>query len=144
MDDSRTRALEVLAESSRLLTATLDLDEVLDRLAGIARRRLEVDVVRIWLLDESGEFLSLRAQHGAGGAGSPAPHERLPRESLSGWVLTSGTPLALPDARRDPRVVNQDWFAAEGLVSALAVPIALDQTALAPAVAALRRMLSAA
>jgi len=64
-EDQRTRELEVLAESSRLLTATLDLGEVLDRLAGIARRRLEVDVVRIWLLDESGEVMRLRAQQGA-------------------------------------------------------------------------------
>ena len=64
-EDQHTRELEVLAESSRLLTATLDLGEVLDRLAGIARRRLEVDVVRIWLLDESGEFMRLRAQQGA-------------------------------------------------------------------------------
>ena len=71
MEDLRTRALEVLAESSRLLTATLDLGEVLDRLAEIARRRLEVDVVRIWLPDESGEFLSLRTQQGARCAASP-------------------------------------------------------------------------
>jgi GAF domain-containing protein/CheY-like chemotaxis protein/anti-sigma regulatory factor (Ser/Thr protein kinase) len=130
MDDPHTRALEVLAESSRLLTATLDLDEVLDRLAGIARRRLEVDVVRIWLREESGEFLSLRAQQGAGQTGSPGLRQRLPRESLSGWVLTHGIPLVLADAREDPRLVNRDWLVAEGLASALAVPIALDRNAL--------------
>ena len=130
MEDLRTRALEVLAESSRLLTATLDLGEVLDRLAEIARRRLEVDVVRIWLLDESGQFLILRAQQGARRAGSPGKDRLLLRESLSGWVLTHGMPLVLADARHDPRLVNRDWFDAEGLVSVLAVPIALDQSVL--------------
>ncbi len=130
MEDLRTRELEVLAESSRLLTATLDLAEVLDRLAGIAHRRLEVDVVRIWLLDESGEFLNLRAEQGVVRAGSPGKRQLLLRESLSGWVLTHGIPFVLPDARHEPRLVNQDWFDAEGLVSVLAVPIALDQSVL--------------
>src|SRR5262245_23024602 len=130
MDDLHTRELEVLAESSRLLTATLDLAEVLDRLAGIARRRLEVDVVRIWLLDESGDFLSLRAEQGVVGAGSQGKRRLLRRESLSGWVLTHGTPLVLGDARTDARLENRTWFDAQGLVSVIAVPIALDQNPL--------------
>jgi GAF domain-containing protein/ActR/RegA family two-component response regulator/anti-sigma regulatory factor (Ser/Thr protein kinase) len=130
MEDLYTRELEVLAESSRLLTSTLDLGEVLDRLAGIARRRLDVDVVRIWLLDESGEFLVLRAQQGPSRSGSPGKARLLPRQSLSGWVLTHGAPLVLADAREDPRLENRDWFDAEGLVSALAVPIQLDRNPL--------------
>ena len=46
--------MEVLAEASRLLTSTLDLAEVLDRLAAIARTRLETDVARIWLRRRGG------------------------------------------------------------------------------------------
>jgi GAF domain-containing protein len=127
MGDLDARALEVLTESSRLLTASLDLDEVLDRLAEIARRQLEVDVVRIRLLDESGRFLTLRAERG-GPTGSPAQQPLLPRESLSGWVLARGTPLVLADAREDSRLANREWFHREGLVSVLAAPIALDRT----------------
>jgi hypothetical protein len=40
MTDLRPPEIEVLAESSRLLTSTLDLAEVLERLADIARARL--------------------------------------------------------------------------------------------------------
>src|SRR3990172_1941800 len=58
------RELEVFAESSGLVASTLDLGEVLDRLAGIARARLGVDVVRIWLRDEAPGDLILRAQTG--------------------------------------------------------------------------------
>src|SRR5439155_11731390 len=95
-EDQRTRELEVLAESSRLLTSTLDLGEVLDRLAGIARRRLQVDVVRIWLLDESGGTLILRAQQGTTRA--DVGLARLSAQaSLSGWVLTRAAPLVLAD-----------------------------------------------
>src|SRR5260221_2876260 len=111
MENQRAQEREVLAESSRLLTATLDLNEVLDRLAGIARRRLEVDVVRIWLLDDSGESLQLRAQQGT--QHSDSPGTLLPRESLSGWVFTHGSPLVITDARHDPRLKNRDWFEAE-------------------------------
>jgi len=128
MENQRARELEVLAESSRLLTSTLDLNEVLDRLAGIARRRLEVDVVRIWLLDDSGESLELRAQQGT--QHPDPPGKLLPRESLSGWVFTQGAPLVIDDARLDPRLKNRSWFDAEGLVSVLSVPIALDETPL--------------
>ena len=128
MENQRARELEVLAESSRLLTSTLDLNEVLDRLAGIAHRRLEVDVVRIWLLNESGEFLELRAQQGT--QHPDPPGKLLPRESLSGWVFTHVAPLVIEDARSDPRLKNRSWFDAEGLISVLSVPIVLDETPL--------------
>ena len=126
-EDPRTRELEVLAESSRLLTATLDLDEVLDRLAGIARRRLDIDVVRIWLLDDSGEILRLRAQKGVTCPDLPGRDRLSPSGSLSGWVITQRRPLVLADVQQDPRLQNRDWFRAEGLVSFLSVPIMLDQ-----------------
>src|SRR6266545_2378874 len=126
-EDRRTRELEVLAESSSLLTATLDLDEVLDRLAGIARRRLDVDVVRIWLLDDSGETLRLRAQKGVTCPDLPGRDRLSPSGSLSGWVITQRRPLVLADVQQDPRLKNRDWFQAEGLVSFLSVPIMLDR-----------------
>jgi len=125
--DQRTRELEVLAESSRLLTSTLDLAEVLDRLAGIARRRLDVDVARIWLLDETGETLRLRAQQGT--RQDALAGDRLsPRSLLSGWVMTQRKPVVLADVQEDARLKNRDWFQAEGLVSFLCVPIMLDES----------------
>ena len=126
--DQRTRELEALAEAGRLLTSTLDLGEVLERLAGIARRRLEVDVVRIWLLDESGEFLRLRAHQGVTRQDVPAKNRLSPKESLAGWVITHREPLVLVDVEPDPRLTNREWFRAEGLVSFLCVPMMLDDT----------------
>jgi GAF domain-containing protein/anti-sigma regulatory factor (Ser/Thr protein kinase) len=124
----RTREHEALAEAGRLLTSTLDVNEVLLRLVHIARSRLDVDVVRIWLLDETGERLRLRAESGNRHAG-PAGHDRLSREhSLVGWVFTHRQPLVLPDVLADPRVVNREWFASEGLVNLLCVPIVLDDS----------------
>src|SRR5215472_9885882 len=108
--DQRTRELEVLAESSQLLTSTLDLGEVLERLAGIARDRLGVDVARIWLLDESRDVLLLRAQQGVMRHDVAAKDRLSSRESLVGWVITERCPLSLEDVQEDPRLTNREWF----------------------------------
>jgi signal transduction histidine kinase/putative methionine-R-sulfoxide reductase with GAF domain len=126
MTDLRPPELEVLAESNRLLTSTLDLTEVLERLADIARTRLDTEVARIWLRDESGDTLRLAAQKGH--LRSPRTDwEQVPTQSsLVGWVLTHGQPLVLADVQRDPRLANRPWFAAEAFASLLCVPIILD------------------
>ena len=126
MTDHRPPELEVLAESNRLLTSTLDLTEVLERLADIARTRLDTEVARIWLRDESGDTLRLAAHKGH--LRSPRTDwEQVPtRSSLVGWVLTHRQPLALADVHDDPRLANRPWFAAEAFASLLCVPIILD------------------
>ena len=124
--DQRARELDVLAESSRLLTSSLDAGEVLDRLAEIAQARIGADIARIWLLDDAGESLELRAQTGVirGTAGLKQPLS--PHDSVAGWVIAHKEPICLADVLADARLVNRVWFAAEGVVSLLSVPIMLD------------------
>ncbi len=126
MIDPSPQEVEILAEASRLLTSTLDLTEVLDRLAQIAHRRLETDVARIWLLDDSGEVLRLAAHRGRIRAPLPAREHVATRSSLVGWVLAHRKPLSLTDVQQDPRLEKRAWFKAEGFVSLLCVPILLD------------------
>ncbi len=126
MTDRSPRELEVLAESSRLLMVTLDLGDVLDRLADIARSRLEVDVVRIWLLDESGDALALRAQTGTTRHDVPAKDRLGRQDSLIGWLFSHRTPIVVQDVVQDARLTNREWLEAEKLVSLLGVPIILD------------------
>ncbi len=128
--DRRARELEVLAESSRLLTSTLDLAEVLDRLAEIARVRIGVDLVRIWLLDEHGESLRLAAQKGVTRQDASVKPRLFPRESLAGWVIAHREPLCLTDVQQDERLANRAWFVAEGFTSVVCVPILLDDRAI--------------
>jgi signal transduction histidine kinase len=126
MTDLRPAELEVLAESNRLLTSTLDLTEVLDRLADIARTRLDTEVARIWLRGESGDTLRLAAHKGHLRA-PLTDWEQLPtRSSLVGWVLTHREPIVLADVQDDPRLANRPWFAAEAFASLLCVPILLE------------------
>jgi len=126
MTDPSPQEIEILAEASRLLTSTLDLSEVLDRLAEIAHRRVETDVARIWLLDEAGEVLRLAAHKGRVRSPLPAREQVATRSSLVGWVLTHRKPLVVTDVQRDPRLEKRAWFKAEGFASLLCVPILLD------------------
>jgi GAF domain-containing protein/ActR/RegA family two-component response regulator len=128
-EDRRRRELEVFAESSRLVASTLDLGEVLDRLAGIAHMRLEVDVVRIWLLDEASGGAVLQAQTGMTGDSAAFETRRFPAgEGLAGWVLSNAESIAVADLTDDPRIKNRRWFEAEGIHSFMAVPIMLDMS----------------
>ncbi|HKX04985.1 MAG TPA: GAF domain-containing protein, partial [Methylomirabilota bacterium] len=125
MSDASPQEMEVLAEASRLLTSTLDLAEVLDRLADIARTRLETDVTRIWLREE-GDVLRLAAHKGRVRSPLPAREQVATRASLVGWVFTNRKTLALADVQQDARLEKRGWFKAEGFASLLCVPILLD------------------
>jgi GAF domain-containing protein/anti-sigma regulatory factor (Ser/Thr protein kinase) len=124
--DQRTRELDVLAESSRLLTSTLDPGEVLDRLAEIAQARIGADIARIWLLDDAGESLELRAQTGVIRGTAGLKRRLSPHDSVAGWVIAHKEPVCIADVPADTRLANRAWFAAEGVVSLLTVPIMLD------------------
>jgi signal transduction histidine kinase len=126
MSDASPQEMEVLAEASRLLTSTLDLAEVLDRLADIARTRLETDVARIWLREETGDVLRLAAHKGRVRSPLPAREQVATRTSLVGWVFTNRKTLALADVQQDARLEKRGWFKAEGFASLLCVPILLD------------------
>jgi GAF domain-containing protein len=120
------RELEVFAESSWLVASTLDLGEVLERLADVAQTRLGVDIVRIWLAGERTGTLTLRAETGTSGQDVDYQQRFRMGEGLAGTVLESQEPLAVPDVLADPRVRNRSWFEAEGVRSVMLVPILLD------------------
>ncbi len=128
--EQRMRELEVFAESSRLVASTLDLAEVLERLAGIARVRLGVDVVRIWLREESSGDLTLGAQTGTRRSETPFQTRLASGEGLAGTVIETGEAISAPDVMSDPRLKNLAWFEAEGLASMLLVPIVLDMASI--------------
>ena len=125
-NQSATRELEVFAESSWLVASTLDLGEVLERLADIAQTRLGVDIVRIWLSGDRAGTLTLRAETGTSGQNAEFQQRFSLGEGLAGTVLETQQPLVVPDVYQDARVRNRTWFEAEGVRSVMLVPILLD------------------
>ena len=122
------RELEVFAESSWLVASTLDLGEVLERLADVAQTRLGVDIVRIWLAGDRAGTLTLRTETGTSGQDVEYQQRFRMGEGLAGSVLESQQPLVVPDVLADSRVRNRGWFEAEGVRSVLLVPILLDMS----------------
>jgi PAS domain S-box-containing protein len=126
--EQRAAEEESLVEAGRLLTGTLDLSEVLHRLAELVRSRLSGDLVRIWLLEPTGE---LRFAARAGDVRGPEQREMTFRrgEGTVGWILEQRVPLVLPDLASDHRVKYADYVRDEGFASFLGVPLLLQDEA---------------
>jgi signal transduction histidine kinase len=74
------------------------------------------------LLDQSGEWLDLRASSGAGAAYVNKPRVNA-EESLVGVVVRRGKPLQVENVQTSSRYQNVDVARREGLVSLVSVPL---------------------
>ena len=111
---------ESLAEIAQLVTASLDLSEVLEAVVRAATGLVPDSISRIWSLEE--ERLVLRAQVNLRGSGSGA-HQLAMGEGLVGHVWAEGQALVVDDVMADPRLVNRETARAEGLNSFVGIPL---------------------
>lgn len=97
----QARVMTAVAESSAVITASLNLDEVLQRILEQISQALRVEVVSLALLDPQERELEYRAS-----IGSPIPMAglRLPLgHGIAGWVAKEGRGTVVPDVSLDPR-----------------------------------------
>ncbi|MEW6566685.1 MAG: GAF domain-containing protein [Chloroflexota bacterium] len=98
----RVRAMVALAETARVVTATLDLDELLRRILAQTMGSMQVEAASLALVDRSSGELEFRMAEGKG-----AEHVvglRLKRgQGLVGWAVEHGEPVVVADARSDLR-----------------------------------------
>lgn len=117
----RLAALAVLTEG---LTATLAVDELLDRVVREAAVLFGSSAARLWLLEDNGQFLSLRAS-----AGERVPVTGVVRmqvgEGLMGRIAATRTPLVIDDLEKAPERRNAARQRAEGTVAFAGVPLVL-------------------
>lgn len=96
----RVTRLEGLIEISRSLNSTLSLRPLLDLIVVAARELTQTEACSILLLDrESGQLHFEAATNLPGVRSIVVPMEG----SIAGWVVRTGKPLVVPDARNDPR-----------------------------------------
>ena len=103
-DDVRRRLeeLEFLHSIVRTLTATLDVNSVLEALIDEVRQRFQVDAVSIALLDQNTGELVFRVA--VGEAAEEVIGLRLaPDEGVASWVVRNGEPAFVPVAHQDER-----------------------------------------
>ncbi len=133
----RGKRLETLAQLTETLTATLRVEEVLDRVVSSAVELFGSSVSRLWLVDEGGETLSLRAHSGSISKDPGLTRLRV-GEGLAGWIVAAKAPLVVLDLAADPRPVNRERLAAEGAVSYAGAPMLLGDRVLGALGIALR------
>jgi phosphoserine phosphatase RsbU/P len=114
-------AFETLAEIGREVAAVLDLDELLSRIAQLARRVVDYRTFGILLLNESSKELEMQC---AVQYGEKVVLPKVPLgEGLVGYAALQREPVLVPDVSKDPRYIK----VVEDVRSELAVPMLLKE-----------------
>lgn len=118
----KAQLFESLASVSRTINSTLNLDEALSAVTREACMLMGAKMCSLMMLDETREWLDLRASFGAGQS-----YVRKPRlsvgESLLGSVVRRKKPVQVENVQVSGRYQNVEVARSEGLVSLLSVPL---------------------
>jgi PAS domain S-box-containing protein len=117
----RGREFESLLEVGRSIVARLELKDILPLVARSVNRVMSTS--HCLLLLRSGDNLMVAAQEGLEPAVVDAFQGMRIGESLSGWVIQHGQPLAVTDMRADPRLIFKELVEQFGYRSFLGAPL---------------------
>jgi signal transduction histidine kinase len=118
----KAHLFESLASVSRTINSTLNLDEALQAITREAGVLMRARTCSLMMLDESREWLDLRASYGAGEAYMNKP--RLPvDDSLLGVVVRRKKPMQVANVQTSSRYQHVEVARSEGLISLLSVPL---------------------
>src|ERR1017187_59674 len=113
---------ESLASVSRTINSTLNLDEALQVITREACLLMQARMCSLMMLDESREWLDLRASYGAGEAYINKPRLAV-GDSLLGVVVRRKKPMQVANVQESSRYQHVEVARREGLVSLLSVPL---------------------
>jgi len=113
---------ESLSSVSQTINSTLNLDEALRVITYEGCKLMRARMCSLMLLDESRQWLDLRASYGAGEAYVNKPRLGA-EESLLGVVVRRKKSVQVPNVQADTRYQNVELARREGLVSLLSVPL---------------------
>jgi Nif-specific regulatory protein len=113
--------LAILQEVTLALTSTLEPGDLLDRILDASIRYTGATTGSVILIDQDQRLRIVAAR----GLGADVKDEVVLKigEGVTGWVAQHGSPLNVPDVRRDPRYV----MVKEHIRSELAVPMVLGK-----------------
>ncbi len=118
----KAHLFETLTSVSRTINSTLNLDEALRAITSEACGLMRARMCSLMMVDESREWLDLRASFGAGEAYVKKPRLAMD-ESLLGVVVRRKKPLQVANVQTSSRYQHVDVARLEGLVSLLSVPL---------------------
>ena len=120
--DQSTAQLAALREIGRAINAAWELQATLDLITCKTAEVMGMDSCSIYLLDETGEYLTLQATTGLASKAVGRARLRL-GEGLTGWAVQTGEPVGIADAARDPRFKYLPETQESIFQSLLAVPL---------------------
>ena len=118
----KVHLFESLASVSRTINSTLNLDEALRVITREACELMRARMCSLMMLDESREWLDLRASYGASDGYIKKPRLNV-EESLLGVVARRKKPMQIANVQTSSRYQNVEVARQEGLVSLLSVPL---------------------
>jgi PAS domain S-box-containing protein len=127
----RAERLRELAEVERLVAGSLELDDVLQRIAEATARLVGAPVAHLWTTDPGSQLLRLRAAAlDPSLPAVPMPATLAFGDGISGTAAQQRRAIFVPDATQDARVKTRDWALEAGLSTVAAVPILSGETLL--------------
>ena len=124
--ERRAERLAALERAAALVTSSLEIAEVTERLVVSARELLRMDQARLWVADPDGEYLALGASAPRSGSGQPPSATRLPIVgSLIGLVFSSGDVFHTADVLTHPMLRNIAYVREAGFHGCIAIPLRL-------------------
>ncbi len=118
----KVHLFESLASVSRTINSTLNLDEALRVITREACELMRARMCSLMMLDETREWLDLRASYGASEAYIKKPRLNV-EESLLGVVARRKKPMQIANVQSSSRYQNVEVARQEGLASLLSVPL---------------------
>jgi signal transduction histidine kinase len=118
----KARLFEMLASVGQTINSTLNLDDALRVITREACGMMQAKMASLLMLDDSREWLELRASHGAGEAYLQKPKLSV-TESLLGAVVRRHKPIQIENVQTSGRYQSAEVARHEGLVALLSVPL---------------------
>jgi signal transduction histidine kinase len=125
----KARLFEALAGVGRTINSALNLDDALQVITREACRMVDGKLCSLLMLDETREWLELRASFGAGEAYLQKPRLAV-TDSLLGTVVRRRKPIQVENVQISSRYQSTDVARKEGLVSLLSVPLVFADQAI--------------
>jgi len=118
----KSRQLTSLVDTAQLILSETNLDEILEQITVQTFRLMKTRLCSVFLLNDDGTELVLRACRGGSELYRGKPNLRT-EDSLLGSVVTRHKPVAVVDVVREKGYIQTDIARKERLVSMLAVPL---------------------
>jgi len=118
----KARLFESLASVSQAINSALNLDDALNVITREASVLMHAKMCSLMLLDDTRQWLDLRASFGAGEAYLRKPRLAV-EESLLGVVVRRKKPVQIAEVQTSTRYQNVEVAQREGLVALLSVPL---------------------